>query len=185
MIRVGLDVDGVIRDLVSSIMKLWDKLGRSYKPVEQWELEASFGDDVGRIINSDEYAWVVFYDFARPYEGAIDFYHSLCSIADVTILTSQRSISAKFATDAWLKRYTFWGPVVYTSSKEDVDCDVYLDDGPPFIEKLHKAGKLVVVMDRPWNRHLGGYQRVTSYEEFLSLCEFLNQWLPSSQGLQI
>ena len=164
--RVGLDIDGVLRDLVGAIKKLWERLGRSYSEVVEWRLEKAFGENVWEIIATEPYAWDVFYRLAAPYEGAVDFFRRLKESCDVVLISWQNEVTG-LATMAWLKKHGMEAPTFFTRLKERIYCDIYLDDGPPFVRRLLEAGRHVVVMDRPWNRGLSA-ERVFSYDEFLA-----------------
>lgn len=172
-IIVGLDVDGVLRDLVGSIKRLYDKLGKPYDEVAEWELEKAFGKDVWDIIR--RFPWEVFCG-AGVYPGVLEMYDGLLKLGvEIWILTNQAP-EAQFPTGVWLERWGFDDySLRFDEAKESVNCDIYLDDGPPYIERPLKAGKRVVVRDRPWNRYITGVERVKTYGEFLdivrSLCE--------------
>jgi 5'(3')-deoxyribonucleotidase len=67
----------------------------------------------------------------------------------------------------WLHKYEipYFG-IHFVHDKHLVDCDIYIDDSPQFIDLFNENGKKVVICDHRWNQSLIGYDRVGSFNDF-------------------
>jgi len=70
----------------------------------------------------------------------------------------------------WLEKYDIqFDELCFSSRKEIIDCDVYLDDDPICIERLLEHNKRIVIRDQAWNRHISDIERVKSLADFYDL----------------
>ena len=143
MIRVLLDVDGVLADFVGSVLPIASKLlGRDVSRYEitSYSLEESLGmtpEQVRAMCCEIDLASSWCRNLA-PCPGAIEGYAELASIADVYIVTSPWNSRPTwtYEREAWLRHYFGITPrqVIHTSAKHLVRGDVLIDDKTSTLE---------------------------------------------------
>jgi len=105
----------------------------------------------------------------EPFPGAIEALEALNAEGhDIVILTAK----PRFATDdtfEWIARHSIPTREIHIiEDKWDVECDVYLDDGPHVLPGLVKWRPQSVVCRyvRPWNDPVRGAVDVRDFDEF-------------------
>jgi len=167
--RVGIDIDGVIRDFISSLEEVYDKYYLSFvegwrKPVTKWELNEFFS--IGKHIYDfafDTYAHEIFYKYAKPYENAIEFLNKLHEKHSILLATSQNKKTLN-ATLKWLDFYDVPYDEFYCTFNgvKNINTPILLDDN---IGNLLDFKNISICMDRPWNKEYNGF-RISKYDEF-------------------
>jgi len=183
--NIAIDVDGVVRDFVGALTKVYLQEYPNHKdyvkPVQTWGLHKYF--PIGKDIYDfayDKRVKEVFYEEATPYDGVIEGLEKLKEMGHSLIfLTHQNKKSAEW-TIKWIQYYEIpytLIDIVYenhngngSNGKEHTDYDIYIDDSPDNIERLVAAGKHVVRMVRPWNegKNLGEAYAVNKFEDFVN-----------------
>ena len=174
--RIGVDIDGVLRDFVGSLRFQYriDYPEANIKKVTEWGIEKFF--PMGNWIYDYMYKWrpKEIFELADEYDNAVWMMRELrCAGHDIWILTTQPQGTEKYTLN-WLEAKCIeYDHLVFTEKKLLVDCNIYLDDSPNQLASLGAAGKWVVAFDRPWNQKWGGL-RVKTHSEFLILVEMEN-----------
>lgn len=185
---VGIDVDGVLRDLVAGLtetyLRVYPQDIELIRPTTEWDLSKQF--PIGEAIWNfmwKEYPWEVMFENAAPYDGALQFIVELAQMKVHTVLvTYQPSYESRRATWHWLEHYGFTDfahSVVLLGEaglgKGRLGVDILLDDGQHNLDDCEYTPTLPVCMDRPWNQDWLGH-RVYSYRDFLKLVERHLRW---------
>lgn len=170
------DIDGVVRDLVGAIDRMYRDWFSGHHPVlsSSYDLELRYPLMEGQareIIFNQQVNRVFDYD-AEPYPGVIDGLMWLRGQGEIEVqfLSRQRGDRVQ-ATDSWLARHRLLGfECNYLTSPmgnngthdvkkgefirdlEDPRLAVLLDDSPEEIGSAESFGVIPVLVERSWNR---------------------------------
>ena len=185
MSRIGVDLDGVIFDMVTPLVaqwnygfdtsftpgditeyKMWEVLGVSQDLFQEWYsgevTERGFLVDLPLYPDADLFLSDLSY-FEDEY-GAT-------STNDIVFITArQPRISAidtaEALSDIEVLSSIEW-ELHFCEQKWRVDCDVYIDDNPYLLRPFQKANKELILMERPWTQHVKGtfsdYESIIAY----------------------
>ena len=165
--RIGIDCDGVLRDLIPDIVGLIkekhpEHADKILTPTSwDWEDWLPFWteEETEQYIFEDNYL-----DFfgvvCPPIQSAVEDWPKLKEWAkenghELVLVSAQRDHCIE-PTDAWLKEYGFdFDEIHYTKDKWSIDVDVLIDDSPEklddFNEKSVSGGK-AICMKQTWNQ---------------------------------
>lgn len=168
--RVLLDLDGVIRDFVKSVKKVYKREypDHAIKEVVSRELHNYFpiGERINEFIK-DKFGEEILLN-APEYPGAIDGLRKWEDKFEIVIVTAQPD-DWRYSTYSWIgNHYLPVNEVKIIYEKHTVDGFALLDDFPDNLELFAKTGRLAVCMDRPWNQDWKG-ERVKTVDEFFEL----------------
>jgi 5'(3')-deoxyribonucleotidase len=187
MLRIGLDIDGILRDFNSEVDSYIENYLNYLVKIPGTE---HFYDLLKRYDGiTDKELFTIFNDksadnvmiSASPYSGAISFYNKLKNLPEVriVIVTKQGKISG-YKTLEWLGRYRIDTPEVhiirYGESKLRANVDLLIDDDPHNLQEFIDHGIPAVGMQRPWNKH---YDVVPIFETYNDLFEYLKKFIYS------
>ena len=173
MLRIGLDLDGVVADWSGHICQLMvDKFG--YDPevmcigrdVPHWYY-------IKEVVKPEHYEWIWrvwarnrgFADL-EPLPEAGQLVRGLMEYGELCITTS-RPRSAWFDTLYWLDKYHVGPPKevhFYENgmNKVEADCDIYVEDAPHYANNMVQEGYPVLIPARAYNK-------VPQYPDILGL----------------
>jgi len=182
---IGIDVDGVLRDLIGALngrLRLERPDIIVPEEVTRWNLAEVYPEEeviYDFILRSRSQ---LIYDIeADPMPGAIEgFNRLLISGYRIHIITTQRGESID-STLRWLARFELRPHgVIISRTKERESFDVLLDDGPDNLKKGHDAGRSVVCFDHPYNRDIdSSIPRISTWPGFV---EWVEENLPMDVG---
>jgi hypothetical protein len=179
-LRIGLDLDGVVADWVSSAIKVLKDRGsiipEQAPPYWDWLKEHARPEDWKFLWGP---AMKFSYQFAEPYKGSVEFANRLKNFGDVIIMTS-RPKGSWTATIQW-----WWDHMGYTPAgfnffdsgldKYRVHTDVFIEDNLNYAnDYAHKwlmgyDNPEVFLLDRPWNQGYTEYLNVTRMPDYESI----------------
>lgn len=176
--KVGIDVDGVLRDWASSLSNNYrlEFPRAQVDPITKWktyDITPYFKNGMN-VRDFFMYAkpYEVYVD-AKPYSKAAEFVEKLKKRGhDVHIVSYQPTQQLEQLTTMWLHKNNITGVTVhYTKDKHKVGLDVMLDDCTDMLAKFNwKSSGIPVCMDKPWNQDWK-YLRVNSFNKFVNLCD--------------
>jgi len=184
--RIMLDLDGVLRDLVGNWRRMWTaKFGEPQCDPSSWRQFAQAGAAVG--MDEEETYRLLFDEWgyeltssALPYPGAVGCVRNLRKAGHwVVIGTDQRTENMRFGTVSWLAFFRVpFDELVFTSDKATIEADVYVEDRPETLLALKRQmpGRLVVRMRRPWNQCLAGDGRIPAIDRLEELWGLMEGW---------
>jgi uncharacterized HAD superfamily protein len=166
--RLGIDIDGVIRDLYIPLKKMFQKEFEGFirvKDISDWNDYRihKFFYLHGEPIKEQQFKYYWFVKFAKeiyldkskPYSHAVKYINDLYANYQIILISSQPNSQTMKYTLEWLDKYAIlYDELHFTQygQKEKVKCDLYLDDSPSEITALRKHNENAWYFDQPWNR---------------------------------
>ncbi len=181
--RLGIDLDGVVADFNTGWITAYNDEFETDVPLDA----VTMWDGLHQLTHFPDME--AFWDWAaglpggslfrhlEPYAGAVAALRKLDGDGhDVVILTTKPDF-AVHDTFAWLSEHRIPTREVHiTWKKWRTPCDVYLDDAPHQIKRIHRERPeaLVCRFVRPWNDPVPGTQDVHTWDEFLDVVSALS-----------
>lgn len=168
--RILLDVDGVVGDLVGAICRHLP--GRVEEDFTEYAIDAKLTPVERQVVEA--LAHKPGFALSIPvYSGSREFVRQLSDYGAVYFLTAPwHSATWESERREWVsfhfERPTISCPAVY---KHLISGDVLIEDRPETLltwSDDHPRGS-ALLMDRPWNRSARGYRRVRSYAEVIDV----------------
>ena len=160
MLRIALDVDGVLADTMRLWIRLWNReKGQklSYEDLVEWDFWKKLGissDEFMRIMNK---AWRMWREIPPTEPDLAEKVARIKSFGRLDILTARPRETEKY-TLRWLEahRIPFDEYVWIESSrlKASLDYDAFIDDSPLIVDGCVIRRRLLLLYDRPWNRRV-------------------------------
>lgn len=178
-LRIGLDVDGVLRNFVGALRREYakDYPKHRVKKIDKWDFSDSFpiGKDIWTYAFETRIREI--FTGADQYSYASGLTKWLKSQGhEIWIITTQKKGTEHFTLE-WLKKNDIrYDHIVFTCDKHRIDCHVLLDDNVVNLEdfKTSLTGT-PICMSRPWNNDWTG-QRVVNLKDFQSLISVIKTW---------
>lgn len=179
MYRIGLDIDGVLRDIEHTVASKVKELYPMAKHItnDKWNLHERY-EGVPKNLSEilfKYHAEDIFYN-APPYEGALEFVEELQKIENtkIVIVTKQGRISG-LQTLRWLARYKVTVGEIHlvrpSESKVLANCNLLIDDSTKNLEEQQTAKRDTLCVARPWNKTWEG-ERFKNYKDLVTQCSF-------------
>ncbi len=177
--RLGIDLDGVVADFNAGWTRRYNEdFGAELTPemVQTWDVFV-------QLTHFDESS--AFWKWARNdggpglvrdlpvYPGAVETLARLSRNHKIVIITTKPRW-ANAETFSWIADNEIPTREVHiTGRKWEVECDVYLDDGPHNLESLvlERPDRTTCRFVRPWNVHVPGAVDIDSWDTFETLVE--------------
>lgn len=191
-LRVGIDLDGVVADFNSGWVRRYNEdfgAELSHDAVGVWDGL----HELTHFRHMEE-----FWDWARrqeggsifrhlePYEGALEALQRLSRAGHSVVVLTSKPDWAVHDTFAWIAEHRLPTREVHmTEEKWRVPCDVYLDDAPHQLARLHETRPeaLTCRYVRPWNRPLPGVRDVHGWDDFLQVVDDLARGAEPTPGV--
>lgn len=159
-LTIGIDVDGVLRDNLQIMVDLYNEHfndNKDVSDVKDFRTEITFPkieSETGMSsshwffqLHSDE----IFLD-AKPFDKVKEDIKRLSEIANIIIITYQKSVNNKKQTLDWLEKNGIeYDGIVFIKDKTKLICDYLIDDNDwNFIGSNAKHG---ILIDAPYNKN--------------------------------
>jgi 5'-nucleotidase len=153
----------------SSLLQGKLKTGILYDREErkEWDLANILSPEVTKIIFEEINREPKFFYNLPAKEGAIEGIRKLSRFYDVVFVSAGEYYSYEDKYH-WIEKHLPFLPrpnLILTHRKDLVIGDVLVDDGPHNI--LTSPAKTKIIFDKPWNRGLKGFPRVTHWFELV------------------
>jgi len=170
--RVLIDLDGVVRDFVGSLTKVYKYHYPDHEvlPIVSRRLEDFFpiGDRIYKFVKSEQIEKIM--ADAEAYPGALEALDKWKEKFEIVVVTSQPDFS-RASTYLWIGRNDIpTNEVHVTYFKSEIDGYALLDDFIDNLVEFQSTGRLAVCFDQPWNQEWDG-PRVKTVDEFFRLVE--------------
>ena len=153
---IGVDVDGVLRNLIDSLNVYWEKKNEEalrFETVDGWNIERYYqgGKDVRKFLFDSTWTEAI-YKEALPYSDNCDDLDKIPEEHRVHIITANWGKLFEY-TKEWLDNHSIgYDLLISSNSKTECEFDILIDDKPTTIEDCWRVGKCGILMDRPWNK---------------------------------
>lgn len=170
--RVLIDLDGVIRNFVGSLERVYTREFPTHKiqPITSRRLEDFFpiAEKIYDFMENGHIKEIM--EDADAYPGAIEALEKWKNKFEIVIATAQPDLS-RSATIVWIgKNHIPTNEIAITYHKDQLNGLALLDDFTENLESFAATGRLAVCLDQPWNKKWKG-ARVLSVEQFFELVE--------------
>ena len=153
--RIGIDVDGVLRDFNKAAVEVYNReFGENKRPEDMTEYD--LGKSYPLVKDAEDFFFrrhpkELFFD-AEVIAGARDAFNHLYMLHDVVILTTQPTAVQKIYTIEWLVKNGFnFNDLCFLHDKNKFGrLDYFIDDNPKKFDGVD-AG-LGVLIDAPYNK---------------------------------
>jgi 5'(3')-deoxyribonucleotidase len=187
MKKIGIDVDGVLRDFCDGLTKVVREhypqyMKDDFVEVNDWKLANNFN------CTKEDLQQIYWHDYAdeimgnsNPIQGAIEQMYDLMDWAEekghsLVCVTSQK-LHARHHTLSWLGKYGLNFDTVYFRKgwqKWMVDVDYLVDDSPNNFENWVRGRGMqegFILMNQPYNEHIKSNCRI---KELKQIKEIIN-----------
>ena len=161
--KIAIDVDGVLRNLIDTLNVYWDKKNEDvlrFETVDGCKIQRYYQRyvDNGELLDVEKFlfgsSWTrEIWLTALPYSDNCDDLDKIPMEHEVVILTSQRNQDMNLWTVDWLNRNRIrYDEYICRDDKWNEKFDLLVDDKPTTVEQCWIQGKAAFLMDRPWNQ---------------------------------
>lgn len=183
-VKIGVDVDGVLRDMTSVLMDIFKNLHpKSVKSdiIDGWDFpNIDLPKQKKLDIMFKEYPKELF-QTSPQIKNAHKEYLKLNKWAQANnaklVCATAQMPNLIHHTLIWLGENKFNFDEIYVSdNKHELDIDFLIDDSPQNFDKWVEAGKdpkHFILVDRDWNQHIKVSNRVTSLGDTIKVIEML------------
>ena len=170
--KIALDVDGVLADVIESWLTYSNKIRPSISKddITNWDFWKKFKINRYDFYEELTSCWKN-WNYIPPTEDNLSIVtQNLSNFGQVDIVTA-REISTNSFVKNWLKlhdiTYQNYVSVIDGPMKADLDYDVFIDDSPLNAIKFLKRKKNVFLYSQPWNQHISdqNVQRISTLSE--------------------
>jgi len=155
-LRIGLDVDGVLADVIQSWLSYNNKIRTTIdkSEISEWDFWKKFKIDKFDFYQELSICWTSWKDIP-PTENNISLpTKDLLKLGTVDIVTA-REESTHIHVKNWLKSkgivYNNYVGVLEGTEKTKLDYDIFIDDSPINAKSMLDGGKSVILYTQPWN----------------------------------
>jgi 5'(3')-deoxyribonucleotidase len=168
--RVLIDLDGVVRDFIGSLITVYKKIYPSHTilPVNSRRLEDFFPiqSEIYKFMEAGHIEEIM--ENAPPYPGAVQAMQRWQNEFEIIVVSAQPEIS-KFSTYIWVGKHQIpTNEVHITYNKSEIEGIALLDDFVDNLEEFAATNRFAVCLDQPWNQSWKG-ERVKSVEDFFKI----------------
>lgn len=185
--RIIIDVDGVLRNWVGSLLRCFDRdYGRENRKdvIDDWDIRKFFGiDDIYK------YCFGVMHEDilvnAEPFEGAVELTKELCKRNVLTndrdhevIISTAQPRNCIIPTVQWLEKRGFrYDHLHFTPASDKTifrNADFILEDKPKTLDMFKrlrledKSFAIPICVSRPYNKNFSGV-RINRLEDFMNI----------------
>lgn len=155
-LRIALDVDGVLADVIESWLSYNNKIrpAISKSQISEWDFWRNHGINKFDFYNELSICWRSWRDIPPTENDIAPATEQLSSLGTVDIVTA-RDESTHNDVKNWLRLHKInfknYVGVLEGTEKSRLDYDVFIDDSPLNAASMLKEGKSVILYSQPWN----------------------------------
>ena len=160
LLRISLDVDGVLADTIRLWIRLWSKKSGQrldYEDVIEWNFWRGLGITSEEFMELMRMAWRMWRDLPPTEPNLSEKVARLRTLGRVDIVTARPRDVEKY-TLLWLEAHGIsFDDIVWIRSsgmKARLDYDVFIDDSPLLVDGCMLRTRILLLYDRPWNRNI-------------------------------
>lgn len=170
--KIALDVDGVLADVIESWLIYNNKIRSniSKDEITNWDFWKKFKINRYDFYEELTSCWKNWASIPPTENNLSIVTQNLSNFGQVDIVTA-RELSTDSFVKNWLKlhdiTYQNYVSVIDGPMKADLDYDIFIDDSPLNAIKFLQRKKNVFLYSQPWNQHISdqNIQRITTLSE--------------------
>ncbi|MBI2111147.1 MAG: hypothetical protein HYT44_01960 [Nitrosarchaeum sp.] len=170
--KIALDVDGVLADVIESWLIYNNKIRPdiSKDDITNWDFWKKFKINRYDFYEELTSCWKNWNSIPPTEDNLSIITQNLSNFGQVDIVTARESSTDSFVKN-WLKlhdvTYQNYVSVIDGPMKADLDYDVFIDDSPLNAIKFLKRQKTIFLYSQPWNQHISdqNIQRISTLSE--------------------
>lgn len=180
--RLGIDLDGVVANFTKGWMDFYNRqFGTNFGVADsqRWHdlVDLTHFNDIDEFWewSSDLDGRSVFWHL-EPFPGAVEALRSLVDAGHQVIVVTAKPEFAVADTHEWIEQHRIPAAEIHILERKwEVECAVYLDDGPHVLPGLvkHRPNATVCRYVRPWNDAVPGAVDVDDFDEFRAVVDRL------------
>lgn len=157
--KIALDVDGVLADVIQSWLIYSNKIRNniSKDEITNWDFWKKFKINRYDFYEELSTCWQNWNTIPPTEENLSEITKNLSTIGQVDIVTA-RELSTDSFVKNWLKHhditYHNYVSVIDGPLKADLDYDIFIDDSPLNAIKFLERKKNVLLYSQPWNQNI-------------------------------
>ena len=177
--RIALDVDGVLADVIAPWLARSNRIRPeiSRDQVDDWDFWKRFGIDRYDFYAELGACWRDWRSIPPTEPGLASVSREMRKLGRVDIVTSREPQTDPFVRD-WLGHhgiaYDGYVSVADGPMKADLDYDLFIDDSPLNAARMLQNGRRIVLYSQPWNASLTGIHRISSLSEVFEKIRMLS-----------
>lgn len=157
--KIALDFDGVL----SHTMKRWVAVYNtkpnkhaeiSTRDIDKWAFFENWGMNLEEAFGIFDECWRDWEKLEPLEPDQWQKTKMLCNLGEMDIVTA---VTEKYLPniETWARcKGLHYNKLIHSNSKQDLDYDIYIDDSPKNILEIFDAGKVALMYNQPWNRHV-------------------------------
>jgi len=182
LLRIALDLDGVLADTMRAWLKIWNRRSGEkleYKDLVEWDFWKRLGISESAFMEIMNEAWRM-WKIIPPTESDIsEKVSKLRELGKVDIVTARPRETEKYVLE-WLEHHgILYDEYVWIRSsrmKPKLDYDVFIDDSPLLADGCILRRKLLLLYDQPWNKNVNEDRYVKRIKGLDEALEALSGW---------
>ena len=158
--KIGLDVDGVLADVIHTWLDYNNKIRKSIskEEISEWDFWQKYQINKYDFYKELSLCWQMWHKIPSTEANLSTTISALSNIGEVDIVTA-REESTHTYVKSWLSyqkiAYKNYVGVLEGLEKTKLDYDIFIDDSPINAKSMLDAGKPVILYTQPWNLKFG------------------------------
>ncbi len=183
--RIALDVDGVLADVIDSWLSYNNKIRPviSKSQILEWDFWKNHDINKFDFYNELSICWRSWKDIPPTESNIASATAQLSSLGTVDIVTA-RDESTHNDVKNWLKlhkvNFKNYISVLEGTEKSRLDYDVFIDDSPLNAKSMLEKGRSVILYSQPWNLSFED-NRATRIYELKNAVPIIDKMIDSSK----
>lgn len=155
-LKIGLDVDGVLADVIHTWLDYNNKIRKtiSKEEISEWDFWERYQIDKYDFYKELSLCWRTWHKIPSTEVNLSTTISALSNISDVDIVTAREE-----STHSYVKNWLAYQKITYNNyvgvleglEKTKLDYDVFIDDSPINAKNMLDGGKSVILYTQPWN----------------------------------
>ncbi|MEK6834591.1 MAG: hypothetical protein AABY31_03820 [Thermoproteota archaeon] len=181
-LKIGLDVDGVLADVIHTWLDYNNKIRKaiSKEEISEWDFWGRYQIDKYDFYKELSLCWQTWHKIPSTEENLSTTTSALSHVGEVDIVTA-REESTHTYVKSWLSSqkitYKNYVGVLEGLEKTKLDYDIFIDDSPINAKSMLNAGKTVILYTQPWNLNFNDprVKRIYTLKDAISIIKSITK----------
>ncbi len=181
-LKIGLDVDGVLADVIHTWLDYNNKIRRaiSKEEISEWDFWGRYQIDKYDFYKELSLCWQTWHKIPSTEENLSTTTSALSHVGEVDIVTAREESTHTYVKN-WLSSqkitYKNYVGVLEGLEKTKLDYDIFIDDSPINAKSMLNAGKTVILYTQPWNLNFNDprVKRIYTLKDAISIIKSITK----------